>query len=553
MLAPTSHGLQRQIDSLLELSSRIADAEPMEILNTALLSVMGRIGAFKACIALPDEGTLSAPVHLCKGLPSVEVPLEVNHELNHELFRPGPNSSLAQAGVVLVAPLVSGRTVVGALCLGPSMHAHAYEDPAVVAYLEIARVIIGTTAHNALLVRSLKQSARQLEHRTLMITSLFETARDFATVRNHEDLFRLLSYRVMGQLMVSSVAIFLREPLNGTMVLEQRSMGPSLASLYNDLISIEKSLLVARLATDDPRLGLLQSASVAMVAPLTVHGVPKGVIVTGEPLSARTFTDEDLAYLEAIGSTAMMSIEQITKQRLDDELAIASEIQRGLLPSNPCFPGLEIAALHRPSGRVGGDYYDVIPLDAHRVMVAIADVAGKGIPAALLMANVQAALNVLATTDVSLSEMMHRINTVVCHNTEPEVFITMFVGVIDTLRGELTYVNAGHHPPLLVHDTHDVTLLREGGVLTGVLPDPPAYRTGVAAFGPGTLLLLYTDGVVEARTAGEEFGMDRLRDLTRELSSSPTPVVVESIARAAEAHHRDGAPDDVTIMAVRPS
>ena len=553
MLEPSYRGLQRQLDSLLELSSHIADAEPMEILNTALLSVMGRIGVFKACIALPEDGGFTAPVHLCKGLEPVSLPADIAVELH----RPEPRSLLAQAGVAMVAPLLSGSRVVGVLCLGPSMHVDAFDDSAVSAYLEIARVMIGTTAHNASLVRSLKQSARALEHRTLMITSLFETARDFATARNHEELFRLLWYRVMGHLMVSRVAIFLREPINGSLVLEQRGLGSpygsSLVPIYDHVIDIDRPIRIADLPPNDAQAEVLRSASLAMVAPLTVHGVSKGVIVTGEPLSARVFTQEDLAYLEAVGSTAMISIEHIAKQRLDDELAIASEIQRGLLPQAPSFSGLDIAALHRPSGRVGGDYYDVIPLDEHRVLIAIADVAGKGIPAALLMANVQAALTVLAATDVSLSAMMHRINSVVCENTEPEVFITMWVGVIDTRRQEMSYVNAGHHPPLLVDREGAVGLMREGGVLTGVLPDPPPYRMGVQPFGRDALLVLYTDGVVEARTDGEEFGMDRLTDLVLRHHHETSAVIVEAIRQAAEAHHRDGTPDDVTIVAVRPN
>ena len=162
---------------------------------------------------------------------------------------------------------------------------------------------------------------------------------------------------------------------------------------------------------------------------------------------------------------------ELAKQRLENELSIAAEIQRGLLPDQlPVLEGLQVSAASETSRVIGGDYFDVIRLDEHRTLFAIADVAGKGIPAALLMANVQAALNVLAWSDLPLTSLAEQINTLVCQNTEPEGFITMFLAVINAQTRGIEYVNAGHNPPILIHDVID-DLCRQASAIAPRIAD----------------------------------------------------------------------------------
>jgi sigma-B regulation protein RsbU (phosphoserine phosphatase) len=194
-----------------------------------------------------------------------------------------------------------------------------------------------------------------------------------------------------------------------------------------------------------------------------------------------------------------------------EELKQAQDIQRGLLPQDiPQLPQFAIAGAWEPARAVGGDYYDVIRLSKDKLAICIADVAGKGVSAALLMANVQAAVRAFASDIFPPSRVVAQINSVLYTNTAPEKFVTLFYGVLDARTRTLQYANAGHPRPLIIHSSGKTTRLENGGALLGVFPDW-AYEDSVVELEPGDLLLLFTDGIIEATTpGGEEFGEDRL-------------------------------------------
>jgi len=199
------------------------------------------------------------------------------------------------------------------------------------------------------------------------------------------------------------------------------------------------------------------------------------------------------------------------------DLQIAKEIQTWLLPSAPpSVPGLEIAFATRPANTVAGDYYDVFPRrcgDSHpqTFMIAVADVAGKSIPAALLMATVQASLKTLAPTPMSISELVEKMNQYACTNSQNgRRFTTAFVAEFDPQARTLSYVNAGHNPPVLRRASGAIERLEAGGIPIGIL-DNPAYATATVTLAPGDWVVLFSDGVVEAENArGQEYGEDRL-------------------------------------------
>ncbi len=542
--------------SLLDLSSRVTEADPMDILNVAVLSLMGRLRVQRACVLLPQAGRLVAEARLCKGVAPMAIPLidvATTEPLDAERAE---HRDLIAAGLERIVPLTASRGLIGILCLGPTLVPDPDPD-ATLAYLDLARTIIGTAVHNAEMVRSLVETTKELEARSLMVSSLFETARDFTGAKTRDELLRIMSYRLMGQLMVSTFGLFLTEELDGGSVIVNRREAEHLAEAFEDVMSIEQPMRTADLDDGDPRKERLQALDLAMAAPMTVHGVRKGVLATCGKLNGQPFSSEELSFLQAIGTTAMTAIEnerliqeELVKQRLENELQIAAEIQRKLLPETlPQLDGLQIAASAETSRVIGGDYYDVIPLDEYRTLFAIADVAGKGIPAALLMANVQAALNVLAWSELSLTSLAEKINVLVCQNTEPEVFITMFLAVIDTRTRGIEYVNAGHNPPILIHGS-DVTLLSTGGVLTGVIPDPPPYRLGVGSLADGDLLVLYTDGVTETRNGRQEYGVGALVETLHANVGKGADEVLQAVQRSLRAFAGQQALDDDTSMVV---
>ncbi len=209
-------------------------------------------------------------------------------------------------------------------------------------------------------------------------------------------------------------------------------------------------------------------------------------------------------------------LERVREDERARELADAREIQRHLLPrAIPQIDGCEIAAIWHPVRDVSGDYFDVLKFDDQTTGICIADVMGKGMPAALLMSNLQAVLRVYASANTSPAELCDRINRLVCANVDAGKFITFFYGLVDMNERRLTYTNAGHYAPMLVHHDGSLTRLTEGGTVFG-LRDDCRFEIGEVELRTGDRLVLFTDGVTEVRNSfDEEFGEDRLVHILR--------------------------------------
>jgi len=205
------------------------------------------------------------------------------------------------------------------------------------------------------------------------------------------------------------------------------------------------------------------------------------------------------------------------------ELQRAREIQQSLLPKEiPQIPGFEIDGAWEPASVVGGDYFDVIRLSPTKLGICIADVVGKSVSAALLMANVQASVRAFATAEVSPAALCGRVNSVLCASIAPGKFVTLFYGVLDAARGSLQYTNAGHLRPILMRANGEVDELQNGGAAIGVFPDWH-YEDSVVELDGGDRLLLFTDGITEAGFPGvDEFGEQRLVTAARIYADSST-------------------------------
>lgn len=198
---------------------------------------------------------------------------------------------------------------------------------------------------------------------------------------------------------------------------------------------------------------------------------------------------------------------------LQQDLSDSQEIQEALLPHElPAIAGVEVAVSWQPAFAVSGDYFDVIKFSDRHTAICIADVAGKGMPAALMMSNMQAVLKSCASDVVAPADLCARVNSVICHNIVSHRFISCFYALLDTKSRKLSFSNAGHCPPMLVRDG-DCVRLKEGGPVLGIFPDR-LYSQDEVELRSGDCVVLYTDGVTEARNAaGEEFGEERLQEL----------------------------------------
>jgi phosphoserine phosphatase RsbU/P len=271
------------------------------------------------------------------------------------------------------------------------------------------------------------------------------------------------------------------------------------------------------------------------------------------------FSAADAELLEFFASAAAVSIEKallhrqvLEKQRIEDQLKVAREVQSGLLPgAPPDLPGYDIAAVALPTGAIGGDYYDYVPLDRERLGLVVADVSGKGIPAALIMATFRAALRTEMRRHANIPAVAAQLNRVVMESRDASRFVTAVYGVLDQVSGRFTYVNCGHNPPLLLRASGGAESLQKGGPALGIFAEE-GFEAGSVGLDPGDSLVLFTDGVVEpADDRDAEFGVERLAAAIREAAGRPAADALRSVIDATRAFSgRDEYDDDFTLVVV---
>jgi serine phosphatase RsbU (regulator of sigma subunit) len=241
------------------------------------------------------------------------------------------------------------------------------------------------------------------------------------------------------------------------------------------------------------------------------------------------------------------------RRRVEEELALARRIQTRLLPgAPPSVPGLEIAGVSESAREVGGDYYDHFLMTDGRVALTVADVSGKGVPAALLMSAVRAALITQPVEAESPADVLCRIHRLVFRSVEPGRFVTAFLAFLDPRTGHLEYCNAGHNPPILMHEGGALERLERGGLVLGILEDA-RFETGELVVPPGALLALFSDGIPEAQDpAGQLWDEEPLIALLRASSGVPLTTLAGRVVESVRAFEAGRAPsDDVTLLLAR--
>lgn len=323
-----------------------------------------------------------------------------------------------------------------------------------------------------------------------------------------------------------------------------------------------KPLLVPDVS-QDPRFGGdvpgsgFRTRDLICVPMLNADGKLIGVLQAINHLGGGAFNESEIPLFQRLADQAAISIERerlfheyVEKQKMEEQLNMARDIQRHLWPRIlPDLPGYSIVGQSKPALEVGGDYYDFIPLDEGRMALVIGDVSGKGVGAALIMATLRATLRTQFAQHQDIDRAVQVVNKAVTNDTRPTEFVTMFVAILDPATHQLTYVNAGHNPPYLVSADGTVTELKAGGPVIGIL-HPMFFESRTVAMEPGSLLLLYTDGVTEAENAmGEMFEEAHLVEFLKSRRSDSidrlhADLMAELEAFRAGTHQSD----DITVL-----
>lgn len=465
-------------------------------------------------------------------------------------------------GAKVVLPMFIAAKPIGILAFGARLTKKKIEARELT-YLRSLANISATAIEKCRTLDEVQLINRKLDAKVQELNTLFDLSKEYGSLLDADKLIRLLVFSLLGQIGVNRYIICLKEKNDVGVAASKVDGALPQPELLRTLFKLKATTLVENLATLEVQHArdALAALRLAIVVPMNIQGENKGVMILGEKISRQPFAETEFEFLASLANLAIISLENarlfkeaIEKQRLEDELNIAREIQKGLLPNIlPTIAGFDIAAANISSKQVGGDYYDVIPVRDNEYVIAIGDVSGKGTPAALLMANIQASIRALVPLDLPLSELTQRVNDLMCENTGGSKFVTFFWGMIDSSSKRLTYVNAGHNYPLLIRADGTTQRLDKGGMILGVMKTTIPYEQESVHLRSGDLLVLFTDGVSEAMSRDSvEYGEERMLRVLHDHRHESSQDIIASLHHDIR-RHADGADqsDDITMMVVK--
>jgi len=549
--------LKRNLTALVDFSRIINSSIDLQfILNNVLLTCLGKFLSTKGLIALSENGKIV--VKNSKGLSSNTIDkfpvLNVNENcLNDERLK----SFMDSAKLKVSEKISSSDECIGMICLGEKLNKSDYTESDRDFLITILN-ISATAIQNSIRINELQGVNRELDSRIQRLNALFELSKEFGLFSESTKVAKLLVFSIIGQFMVSKFAVVTMQ--NGEIqVLDSKfDIDILLENLKScDCSQIRNSMNHTELET---KYSPLYKLGIHLAVPMQIQGKTKGLILLGDRINKQPYSSADTEFIYSVGSLAIISlennrlfIEELEKQKMEEELDLAREIQQNLLPHTiPQYDNFDIAAINMSSKQVGGDYYDVIALDENRFCVAIADVSGKGAPASLLMANIQAFLQVICRQEMHIAQSTGLINDLIFANTSDGRFITFFWCLINNKDKKLIYVNAGHNPPLLIRN-RKITKLQKGGVILGVIETMVPYLSEELVLQKDDVLVLFTDGISEAMNKrGEEFSDERLEKIAVELAGKCANEILEGIKNEVK-QFTEGAPqsDDITMVILK--
>jgi sigma-B regulation protein RsbU (phosphoserine phosphatase) len=548
--------VKRNLTALVEFSRVINSSLELDfILNNLLLTCLGKFLAVRGVVALKNENGFE--IKLSKGIPQEILSSFPKNVIGDDCkFKTELNSFLESAHLKICEQISSSTGCIGFVCLGEKLNSREYtEDDK--EFLRTILNIAATAIQNSIVVQELKKVNRELDSRIQRLNSLFELSKEFGLFSESSKVSRLLVYSLMGQFLVSKYAILNFEG-SAIQVLESKFL---IDELLNNLRKYDYQKIDSPLERDkiEKYYPSLSEIGIDLIVPMQIQGKVKGLIILGKRVNNLEYSDYDVEFIYSVGSLAIISLENrrlfkeaLEKQKLEEELEFARDIQQNLLPSQiPPTNNFDIAAINLPSKQVGGDYFDIIKVDEGKYIIAIADVSGKGIPASLLMANMQAFLQVISKQNIDIATATALINDLITQNTSDGRFITFFWGLLDDNEKKLTYVNAGHNPPILVRQ-NKIIRLSEGGIILGVMKTIMTYNSNSIDLESGDKIILFTDGVSEAMNPySEEFSENRLEQIAINTSSLSAAETMNNIRKEIE-EFVQGAPqsDDLTMLII---
>ncbi len=519
-----------RLESLLE-SARIlgSSLDLHEQLNHLMRTLMGRLLVTRALIALRDgDGWRAAAV---RGVPGIREGEPVTPE------------RLERAGLTLRLPIGEGAREAGFVAAPPPRRPGWPEDQSEREFLQALLSLASATIENALAHEEIIEANRALAQKIHELNTLVDLARAFSASIDPEEIARLLMLTLSGRWTVRQHALLAWPP------------GQTPLTLLRNL-SAEEAERWKRTAPQD---GEPARDGAFLLLPLRSGETSIGVVALGPPGSGRDYSAEDVEFCGALVAQASVALDNawriqdtLYRRQMERELELASAIQQDLFPKElPRVAGLELAAANRQARLVGGDYYDVLGA-AEAPLLCVADVAGKGLSAALLMATIQATLRALLTFPLGLTELANRANRLLCGSMPGNRYATLLLARYEAATGECEYVNAAQCQAILLRAGGELELLDATGLPIGMFP-ALQYESRRLKLAPGDVLVIYSDGVTDAQApSGDEFGIERLCSTARALAGATAEQICAGLLEAVNRFVEETPQyDDITVMVAR--
>lgn len=397
---------------------------------------------------------------------------------------------------------------------------------------------------------------KQIEKKQLELNALLEITQAINSNVPEESLYKIFNFTLRSNLFIKKLALFVLDEVWNCKV--------NFGTQKNfQKVRLEDHFKMIKKVHQMSEFEQCEFHEFDMVIPVAHKSDTLALVFVGGIDSAENGQDKDegIKFIQALSNIIIVAIEnkklarrQLEQEAFRKELEIASDVQQFLFPEKlPNTELLKVEASYLPHDHVGGDYYDYVPINKNQFLICVADVSGKGIPAALMMSNFQASLRTLLRQTPNLKEIVEALNFQVLENTKGEKFITFFGAIYDISLKSMIYVNAGHNPPLLWTRKKGIQLLEEGSTVLGAMHPLPFMNEGFVTDLDEFLLFCYTDGLTEtANEAGAEFGLDMLKEYLEKNPTKDLKMIHQDIILMLDDFKgKNGYRDDITMLSCK--
>jgi phosphoserine phosphatase RsbU/P len=539
-----------RLEALLESAQLLHSSLNLDdLLRHLLRSVMGRLLVSKGLIAVSQEGVMR--LALVRGMPKL-APGDVFDETKARAY-----------GIDMILPIGDKSSPVGLLAISRPLNKEIEDEE-----IDFLRALLGIAASgiaNARAHAEANELNQALDQKVQELRTLLDLVRGLTSTLEPDEVAQLLVLTLAGRWAIRKYALVAWKDGHPT-VTRRKGMELKLNDeSYRPLLTgLPDAVKVADLPESDFRAFLREEQAEVVFQINAGDETTGGIVVLGPRPGNLSYSESDLEFGMGLVAQAAVAFENswyfreaIERKKVEQELALAANIQQTLFPASlPKLENFELAARNRPARQCGGDYYDALASGGVGVEVeylfCVADVSGKGLPASLLMSNMQATLRALLGRIPTLTDLSAHTNELLYATTPSNKYVTAILLELNPATGRIRFVNAGHTDCLLMRAGGDVIWLKATGTPLGLLPGM-AYEEQALELGPGDLVALYSDGVTEAQDEQEsEYGEERLAEFIRPIAHEPAEAIVEKIFVEID-RFAGSAPqyDDITLFVIK--